>query len=489
MRKFFAVVLVLVLSVTALVSLAACNFEEDGITITFYHTMGQGLRNVLEEYIAEFNKIYPDIHIEHTQVGDYDAVRNKVNVDISTGSEPNIAYCYPDHVAGYNIAKAVMEMDSYIESTGTVEAGKFGNTEEMPIGLTEAQIKDLQDGGFYEEGRQFAAKEDGSTPMYTLPFSKSTEVLFYNKTFFEANSSKIDVPTHWWCTESCPAECHSSMEYVCKTILEITKDSGKDIIPLGYDSEANWFISMAEQFATLDPEHKSLYTTAEGDATDHYLFNNDTMKEFMTRINGWYSKNYFTTKALNSNKYTSNLFKNQESFMSIGSSAGASNQAPQTVDGKYPFDVGITIIPQVNPDAPKVISQGPSVCIFNKASEDEMLASWLFVKFLVTNTTFQAKFSQTSGYVPVLASVNNDPVYSAFLAAADGGDGITALSAKVCVQQAHAYYTSPAFNGSSKARDEVGSLLVKCVAFSGNDIAAQINTAFEEAIKTCQKNK
>ena len=42
------------------------------ITITFSHTMGQNLKNVLDRYIEKFNEIYPNITIEHSQIGGYD---------------------------------------------------------------------------------------------------------------------------------------------------------------------------------------------------------------------------------------------------------------------------------------------------------------------------------------------------------------------------------------------------------------------------------
>ena len=92
-----------------------------------------------------------------------------------------------------------------------------------------------------------------------------------------------------------------------------------------------------------------------------------------------------------------------------------------------------------------------------------------------------------SGYVPVLKSVANNPVYADFLNSADGGDYISALSAKVCLQQQDAYYTSPAFNGSSAARDEVGNLLTKCLtAKDDGDVDAMIEKAFEEAVEECE---
>ena len=75
---------------------------------------------------------------------------------------------------------------------------------------------------------------------------------------------------------------------------------------------------------------------------------------------------------------------------------------------------------------------------------------------------------------------------SDFINQADGGSHISALSAKVCLEQANAYYTSPAFKGSSTARDQVGALLTKCLTLYGDDVDAQIKEAFAEAIKKCK---
>ena len=78
-------------------------------------------------------------------------------------------------------------------------------------------------------------------------------------------------------------------------------------------------------------------------------------------------------------------------------------------------------------------------------------------------------------------------MYAEFLDKADGGDYVSALSAKVCLSQEKAYYTSPAFVGSSVARDAVGSLLIKCLTIpDGADVDAEIGKAFEEAVEKCR---
>ena len=471
-KSFFSLILVIVLCLSALL-LAGCGrgkitqadltegYDGSEVTITFYHTMSAtNLQPVLDDAIARFNELYPNITVEHKQVGDYDAVRNQIKTELTVGGQPNIAYCYPDHVALYNVAKAVVPLDDLIAST--VEVTRADGTKEI-MGLTEEQIGNYIE-GFYNEGKAY-----GDGKMYTLPFSKSTEVLYYNKTFFEANG--LSVPTTW-----------DEMEALCQKIKELQPSS----TPLGYDSENNWFITMCEQYG-------SPYTSATKESGTHYLFNNETNWAFVEKFANWYAKGWVTTKEL-SGGYTSDAFKKAEgelgkSYMSIGSSAGAVHQAPDLVNGEYPFEVGIVPIPQVDASNPKVISQGPSVCIFQQTDSQEVYASWLLVKFLTTDVEFQASFSEASGYVPAIKNVNDDELYKEFLADANGfKSGIAAYSAKVCLEQEKAYYVSPAFNGSSTARDEVGLLMQTCFSnYEGAaDKLAMIKEKFAAAIEECE---
>ena len=438
----------------------AGGYDGSPVTITFYHTMGQNLRDVLDAYIPEFNALYPNITVVHEQVGGYDDVRNQISTELTVGNEPNIAYCYPDHVALYNLTGAVTTLDNLINSTEVVTLAD--GTQEV-LGLTQEQKDDFIK-GYYNEGRQF-----GDGLMYTMPLSKSTEVLYYNKTFFEKYG--IQVPTHWF---SEGANDTTSMEYVMQQITYADPLS----IPLGYDSEANLFITMCEQIG-------SPYTSATG---EHFLFDNDVNKAVLNRFRSWYTNALMTTQTLYGS-YTSGLFISEtspKSYMSIGSSAGATHQRPAAVDGAYPFEVGIAPIPQMNVNNPKAISQGPSLCIFNKTNPQEVIASWLFMKFLTTTVEFQAEFSMTSGYVPVLESVGSNPYYAKWLEGANGTTGIAALSAKVCLEQKDAYYTSPAFNGSSTARDEVGELLTKVISSKDADVKAMIDKAFKDAVTNCK---
>ena len=175
----------------------AVGYDGSEVTITFAHTMGAKLQAVLDRGVVEFNKLYPNITIEHSSYGGWGDIAGLINTEIIGGNQPNIAYCYPDHVAQYNMAWATVTLDELIASE--IQVTRDDGTTET-LGLTAEQIEDLQGGGFYDEGMVY-----GDGLMYTLPMSKSTEVLYYNKTFFEKNN--ISVPTTW-----------EEMEAVCKQL-------------------------------------------------------------------------------------------------------------------------------------------------------------------------------------------------------------------------------------------------------------------------------
>ena len=428
-------------------------YDGSKVTISFWHTMGADNKALLEDAIARFNETYPNITVDHQSYGDYDGVFDQIRTKLTAGKQPNIAYCYPDHVATYNRSESVITLDDLINNKNIVE----GSGEMM--GFTQEQLDDFIE-GYYNEGKEY-----GDGKMYSLPFQKSTEVLYYNKTIFEENG--LEAPKTWDDVENA---------------IKVLKAKYPLSTPLGYDSEENFFITLAAQYG-YD------YTSATG---DHYTFVNDGNKNFVKKFAEWYQNGWMSTSALMGGSYTSDGFKkaNDETgkiFMSIGSSAGARYQRPDKVGNAYPFDVGIVPVPQVDLNNPKVISQGPSICIFDDKNSQEVYASWLFVKFITTDAKFQAQYSMKSGYVPVIKSVGETATYKNYLDKANGGDFITSLVAKVALEQESYYFTSPAFAGSADARTNVG-LLVQSVftkySLTGNN-DAMIDAEFKKFYDLC----
>ncbi len=411
-------------------------YDGSKVTVTFYHTMGQKLIDILDEYLKEFNTMYPNITVKHSSPSqDYDELREIIEKGLSNVKAPSIAYCYPDHVAAYNAFDAVVTLDDYMAHSD--------------MGFTDEQLADFYP-TFLEEGRCF-----GDDKTYTLPYLKSTEVLYYNKTFFDAND--LTVPTTW-----------AEMWDTCAQIKEITKKADgtydSKVVPFGYDSEANWFITMTEQRGTG-------YTTHE---SPKFIFNNEENRAFVEELRGYFKQGYFTTKALNGKTYTSKLFNvshqndTMRCYMCVGSTGGSSYQVPDPVNGKDPFEVGVAMMPQETKDTKdfKVLQQGPSICIFKQSDPQEVAASWLLAKFLTTSIGYQASSSLANGYTPVIQSVAKDGYYAEQLEIAKTSTDNADLPAKTIAQalaQAPYYYTSKAFDGSSTARTYVGLIMQACL--------------------------
>lgn len=439
-------ILIFALGAVSVFGLASCDKKDTSHTIQFWHTMGSSLRDVLNPAIEKFEEEHQGWTIESTQIGSYDDVRDQTLSYISAGANPDLVYCYPDHVATYNKAGAVVDLNQYIN--------------DPEIGFTEEELNDFIE-GYYAEGSVY-----GSDAMYTLPFSKSTEVLYYNRTFMD----DYDL-TDTLLNNDDPIEANRGIptwESVYE-VASVIKQMKPESTPLGIDSEDNFFISTAA-------EKEAPYTSAEG---EHYLFNNDQNKETVQMLKDWYDEGLVTTQTILTT-YTSSIFVSQKSYMSIGSTGGANHQKPEN----KLFEVGVAPYPQfVNEDGTvtkKAISQGPSLAMLKQESEEKMKMTWTFMTDYLLTTEFQAEFSIASGYNPVLKSVYENDVYKAFLDGADGYDGLAATAAKTSSDMEEFYFVSPAFDGSSSARDAVGQLVVNVL-----NETYTLDEAFNFAIRTC----
>lgn len=410
-------------------------------TVTFWHTMGQANQETLNRMIEKFNEKYPNIKIEHAAQGGYDDIKEKISAAIPAGTTPTMAYCYPDHVAEYMSAGAVERMDGYVE--------------DKIIGLSKEEwdsaggVDDFVQ-GFWQEGKEYGSEFGVEGGLYSVPFSKSTEVMFYNKTFFDENN--LQVPTTW-----------AEMEAVMPTIKTLGYTA------LGYDSDANMLITMFEQEGIP-------YTSS--DPNDHFLFNNDRAKALVTKLKGWFDNGYIITQGSSSNNtYTSNMFTQQADphiVMTIGSTGGTSYNYTSA------FEIGIAPIPGGTLND-HVISQGPSICFFSRATAEEKYAAWLFYKW-ISNTDNSAIYSKLTGYSPVRKSSFTCKIMTDYL------DDITLEGKAKLIKETlgfnqkltEKYFTSPAFKGSSTARKEMDGIIAN--VFLGTKT---VDKAFDDALTNC----
>ena len=462
MKKIMCILLVVAVAVTCCcVLLTACNdtATDYSHTIVFYSSQGDSLQQITQVAINRFEAKFPGWKVQHVHVGGYDDVKEKVISDFQGKQQPDLAYCYADHVAQYLQTSKVIDMNTLIKSTATV---KGADDKEYAVGYTEKEIADFVQ-GYYKEGLasnygDYAKYGYEADAMLTLPFVKSTELMYYNKTALDALG--LEPATTWdelWAQ------------------AELLKAKYPTATPLGYDSEANWFITMCEQNGWG-------YTSA---SAPHYLFNNANTTAWLKELNDYYNKGYIATQN-EYGSYTSALFTKGTdggAIYCIGSSGGASHQNPGSA-----FTWGIAPIPgskqadgNVNYAA---ISQGPSLVMFEAGNgveniDEKKIMTFMFVKELM-DPEFQAAFAKESGYNPSRNSVYENEDYAEHM----NGKDITAVAANVAASMSSRFFTSPAFIGSSTARTQVGNVVL--YTLKGSKSAEK---ALQDAIANCGGNK
>ena len=126
------------------------------------------------------------------------------------------------------------------------------------------------------------------------------------------------------------------------------------------------------------------------------------------------------------------------------------------------FETEVMPIPQYDPENPKMISQGPSLCIFNKEDPQEVLASWLFTQYLLTNQV-QIAYSETEGYVPVTLAAQESDEYQDYLSRAGEDNNnyydVKIKAAEILLEHADDTFVTPVFNGSASLRNAAGELI------------------------------
>jgi multiple sugar transport system substrate-binding protein len=412
-------------------------------TVTFWTTNGGQNLAALNGLKTLFNKTYPNITINISGQGGYPDIQTKIGDAIAAGTTPTIAYCYPDHVANYLDAGAVMNLQNFVDDP-TIGFLKENEADEgyHTTGGVDYYGADDYVQGYWNEGKAYQ-----TSGLYSVPFTKSTEALYFNQTVFDQKG--WNVPETW-----------DQMWSLCDTI----KSSYPDYIPLGYDSDSNLFISGCASTGIS-------YTSSTG---AHYLFNNPGAKALMqTWVDKYNAGELVTEGTLPNNAYTSTDFTQQKILMIVSSTGGASYADTTN------FNVGVSALPSYTGHDLKIISQGPSLCFFQRGTWAQKYAAWLFYKFC-TRSEWSARFAVAStGYDPVRISSYATPYYASYLS--DNADTIYGRTSAVTANLRDDIFYSPVFVGSSTARSAVGTIL-SLVALSGDTIDQAFQAAYDECI-------
>ncbi len=452
----------------------------------------------VSEVIKEFNKIYPNIEVKVENKGSYNDIQKAVSSGLSTGSIPNIATCYPDHVATYKESGAVLAMDDFMNN----EKIGLGKTYDVSTGAVIDDPKtsktDLNQSYFNAEKNMYAEKQ-----YLSLPYSKSAETLAVNYSVFEkdgAGKCGNDTEKNGKPVYTAPVAAETKKPYKIPTdykeLISTARQMKKDFpsvfenqrdsrgfftaVPFCYDSTENMFISFCKMAGIP-------YTDANGkELEQQVLFNNPDAREMLIQLKKWNNEGLIATQnqlkitdeAKGYHAYSSDMMKEGKIFMSLSSTAGARYFAedggfvtklvktPTFTKECYDGKTGA-----IDNSKHKVISQGPSLTFFKKTDQAQNEASWLFYKFL-TNSDNSANLAQMTSYFPLRESSYQDEKISSLVSAADreikSTDNYktknetytgTVLNLNKEYTKNNEYFSSPVFKKSSSSRTAVGNLV------------------------------
>ena len=464
-------------------ALSGCaNSGSKGLKIKFWHTFGQTVVDGLKSKIADFKKLVKendgvDVEIEMKYQGGYDDIAKLISDGFAVKNSPTIAVAYPDNVADYIEVGKSAGVDFVVNLDQFIKSSEVGFGKESWLGDKYGEEDFIED--FFKEGSAYTL--DGT---YSLPFLKSTEIMFYNMDLLvevmkdykpEFASSKTKIKEYM-----ARISWTDFMDLCAQIKANMKKYSNMLEVPMWYDSDANYIITKMFQndvpYTSIDSAGKGKIDFAKG--SDAF----DKVVNLLDDARSNYADGLFTTKGIK-NTYGSDFFTNEKCIFSIGSSGGSGYNFPQA----DAFELGVCRVPASN-NKPIYVSQGPTLAMFNDrgldkdVNEKAQRYAWKFMKY-ITNGQVNAEIcvNGSEGYVPVRHSAYETSFFQDFMAEGEK----YAQCYKVVVEDVNSeggYLVSKAFKGSASLRDECGSMLTAALTAANKDaIPALVERAINNA--------
>lgn len=370
------------------------------VEITFWHAMSGDQEKSLQGLVDKFQKVNPNITVTLQNQSSYPDLQQKITATTASPKDlPTMTQAYPDWLLNAIDENLVLDLKPYIEH----ETLKFDNYDDIVKGFREASTLDGK--------------------IYGIPFNKSTEVLWYNKTLFD--KLNLTVP--------------KTYEEFAKVAKEI-KDK-ENIVAGGFDSLSNYYTTYLKNEGVVFDSKLDPTNEASTKAVNYYL---DGIKNGYFRIAG-------------TDKYLSSPFGNETIAMLVGSNA-SETFVKQGVNNK--FEIGVAPYP-----AKEVMQQGTDLFVFNSATAEQKTAAYEFLKFLTTKEN-QITWAKDTGYIPVRESAINSDEYK------NSGS----LIAPIISDATKNLFTNPLVKGMDSAFRESNTVLESILAEKNPDVKSKLES-------------
>ena len=379
----------------------------EAVEIVLWHTLTDHHQEALNEIIAGFNASQSEYVVvaEQQPYSEYDA---KLLQAVSSGSGPDFVTMFASDAINYMT-------DGYL-----YPFTEFINDSE--IGWPE--FKDQVASGLYAEITQWGGEE-----IYMIPSTFGSEVLYYNKTMFDALG--LEVPTTWSEVEECAKAIYN--EY--------------GIAGFGTDSITDSFQGWIKQAGSdyIDVENKQI-------AIDH-----DIAIEKLNWFADGVKEGYF--RLVGEDYYFSNPFGSQAVGMYIGAAAGvdyALSAIPAEGEDGH-FEMGCAPLPQEGP-VNYVSSWGSTyVCLSQDA--EHARGVYKFLRYMTQEETI-VDWAISFGATPAYKDAINSDEFQSYAE--------TNVAVHALVQEYDYINSLPSILGASTVRTEIDKM-VQSVALGLSD--------------------
>ncbi|MFD1429691.1 ABC transporter substrate-binding protein [Lacticaseibacillus mingshuiensis] len=328
------------------------------VTITFWHGMTGPYGKALNGIIKDFNNSQDKYVVKGTAQGNYATLQQKIMAAAKSKKLPTIAQTTYTTVPDYVKNNFLAPLDPYMLK---------GSDK-----LSTASMDDIYPA--------FLSSSKYQGKYYSVPFSKSVRVLFYNKKLMDQLGVKM--PTSW--------------EEIAALGPQLKK---KGIMAIGFDKSFDMeFEGLARQAGNALVEPDSLKVNVDSKETltaAHFIW--DMLQKGYAKTAG---EDFYGDKA----------FQTGKTLFYVGSSAGVTNMnqtAPKSLDWHT------APLPTYNGQKATELA-GNDLVMFNSGNDAQKKGAWAFMKFLLSKKE-TIKWAEGTGYVPLRKSAVEDPSFQDWL--------------------------------------------------------------------------
>ncbi|MEA3327527.1 MAG: extracellular solute-binding protein [Chloroflexota bacterium] len=324
----------------------------EGVTVQFWHVYSDEPGEALQALVDEFNEVNEyGITVEGLNQGNYSDIEDKINAGIQSGDLPDVVMAYTNALADWYSVDSVVDLNPYIN--------------DAEHGLTEAQMSDL-----YPHLKAAGSAPDGAWIAY--PMTQSANVLVYNFTWAEELGFAE------------PPKTSAELEEQVCAAADANTALGGDFAGTGglvyYPSTTNWLHFLYAFGGNELNEDGTAYDFTSQAAIDTSMYILDLKEKGCI----WQTESYPNPEQAQ-----------RKALITMSSTAGIPYYEAAFADEANDDVWGF--IPAAGPDGTLAVDAFQQMLGVIPSTEDEHMASWLFIKWL-TSPEIQARWVRASGY-------------------------------------------------------------------------------------------